>query len=81
MTGSRGFAKNELSRGVQEFLILWLSWKRKFDEGRIFLIRYIGLLIPIALTFWVYHDAKKREKTPANSLTWAAGVLLSWIVF
>ena len=45
------------------------------------MIRYIGLLIPIALAFWVYHDAKKRGKTPGKSLAWATGVLLLWIVF
>jgi len=45
------------------------------------MIRYLGLLIAIALAFWVYHDAKRRGKTPGKALAWAAGVLFLWIVF
>lgn len=45
------------------------------------MIRYLGFLIAIALAFWVYHDAKRRGKTPGKALAWAAGILFLWIVF
>ncbi len=45
------------------------------------MIRYVGFLIAIVLSFWVYHDAMKRGKTSGKALAWAVGVLLLYIVF
>lgn len=45
------------------------------------MIRFLGFLVAVTLAFWVYHDAKRRGKTPGKALAWAAGVLVLWIVF
>jgi hypothetical protein len=48
------------------------------------MLTYLLLLLVIASTIWVYHDAKGRDWTGDNvatsPFTWAAGTLLLWII-